>query len=408
MDTVLYFQPSAKTFAPEKLAGVRDIMERRHRQVQVIEEKPTARLVDELWEFWNPVGAIIDCGGEYNDIDATVFGRRPVVFIGHNLDTLPKRCLLVSNDQRETAREAARELLSTGYANFAFVHAADGKKWSDLRERGFADALAINGRTCAVFRPADGDGGGIGWIRELRRFIAELKKPCAVFAANDKTAESVLVAAALEGFPVPGVVAVAGVDNFAPICEHTSPPLTSVEPDFRRGGRLAAAMLLGLAMSKGKWRGRRIQTFGPLRIVHRASTRILAVPDKAVSDALDLIRREACNGLQAASVAKLFLCSRRQADNRFRHATGKSILEEIHAIQLERAKELLRDTSVQLKAISDFCGFTNPNSLRKFFLKSTGMTMTAWRRNGSVEVRHGRGERLEVGDGAGVAALHNL
>ena len=48
-------------------------------------------------------------------------------------------------------------------------------------------------------------------------------------------------------------------------------------------------------------------------------------------------------------------------------------------MQLERAKELLRDTSVQLKAISDFCGFGNPNSLRKFFLKSTGMTMTAWR-----------------------------
>ena len=48
-------------------------------------------------------------------------------------------------------------------------------------------------------------------------------------------------------------------------------------------------------------------------------------------------------------------------------------------MQLERAKELLRDTSVQLKTISDFCGFTNPNSLRKFFLKATGMTMTAWR-----------------------------
>ena len=381
MDTVLYFQPPTKTFAPEKLAGVRDIMERRHHQVQVIEDKPTVQLVNELWEFWNPLGAIIDCGGEYNDIDASVFSGRPVVFIGHDPDTLPKRFLLVSNDQRETAREAARELLSTGYENFAFVHVAGGKKWSDQRERGFTGALAINGRTCAVFRPADGSGGEIGWIRELRRFIVGLKKPCAVFAANDKTAESVLVAAALEGFSVPGDVAVAGVDNFTPICEHTSPPLTSIEPDFRRGGRLAAAMLVGLAMSKGMWHGSRVQSFGPLRVVRRTSTHVLAMPDKAVSDALDLIRREACNGLQARRVARLFPCSRRQADNRFRRATGRSILEEIHAVQLERAKELLRDTSVQLKAISDFCGFTNPNSLRKFFHKSTGMTMTAWRRN---------------------------
>ena len=102
--------------------------------------------------------------------------------------------------------------------------------------------------------------------------------------------------------------------------------------------------------------------------------------DKAVSDALDLIRREACNGLQAVRVAALFPCSRRQADNRFRRATGRSILEEIHAVQLERAKELLRNSSIQLKAISDFCVFTHPNSLRKFFLKATGMTMSAWRR----------------------------
>ncbi len=379
MATILYFQPPAKTFAPEKLAGVRDIIEKRHHRVQVIEEKPTSRLVRELWALWNPLGAIIDCGGEYNDIDAGVFGSRPVVFIGHNPETLPKSSLLVSNDQRETARTAARELLATGYANFAFVNAAEKKKWSELRERGFTEALAINGKKCAVFRPDAASRKGINWMRELRRFIAALKKPCAVFAANDKTAEGVISAATLEGLDSPGDIAIVGVDNYEPICEHITPRLTSIEPDFRRGGRLAATMLLGLAMSKGEWRGGRVQTFGPLRTVHRASTRVLSIPDKAVSDALDLIRREACNGLQAVRVARLFPCSRRQADNRFRRATGRSILEEIHTVQLERAKELLRDTSIQLKAISDFCGFTNPNSLRKFFLKATGMTMTAWR-----------------------------
>ena len=379
METVLYFQPPTKTFAPEKLAGVRDIMKRRHHHVQVIEEKLTTRLVDELWDFWDPLGAIMDCGGEYNNVDAALFGKHPVVFIGHNPDSLPKRSLLVSNDQRETARAAARELLSTGYGNFAFVHVPERKKWSELRERGFADALAINGRTCAVFRPNDASGDGIGWMKGLRGFLAALKKPCALFAANDKTAESVLAAAALEGLDTPRDIAVIGVDNFEPICEHTKPSLTSIEPDFRRGGRLAATMLLALSMSKGVWRGSRTQTFGPLRVVRRDSTRILSAPDKAVAAALDLIRREACNGLGSSRVAAMFPCSRRQADNRFRRATGRSILEEIHAVQLERAKQLLRDTSVQMKAISDFCGFTNPNSLRKFFKKETGTTLSEWR-----------------------------
>ena len=69
------------------------------------------------------------------------------------------------------------------------------------------------------------------------------------------------------------------------------------------------------------------------------------------------------------------------ADIRFARAVGRSILAEIHAVQLERAQELIRSGNMPLKAISDFCGFTNPNSLRKFFRRETGMSMSAWRRH---------------------------
>ncbi len=67
------------------------------------------------------------------------------------------------------------------------------------------------------------------------------------------------------------------------------------------------------------------------------------------------------------------------ADIRFARATGRSILAEIHAVQLERAKELIGGGNMPLKTISDFCGFTNPNSLRKFFRRETGTTLSAWR-----------------------------
>ena len=65
---------------------------------------------------------------------------------------------------------------------------------------------------------------------------------------------------------------------------------------------------------------------------HRASTRKLAAHDPAVSEALDLIRREACSGLAAARVLGRFPCSRRQAKMRFRKATGHSVLDEIHDV----------------------------------------------------------------------------
>ena len=118
---------------------------------------------------------------------------------------------------------------------------------------------------------------------------------------------------------------------------------------------------------------------GPLMVVPRASTRRLAAHDAVVSEAIDLIRREACSGLTAARVLGRFPCSRRQAEIRFRKATGHSVLDEIHAVQLARAKDLLREGRMPLKAISDFCGFENPNSLRKFFKAQTGRTMTDWR-----------------------------
>ena len=138
-------------------------------------------------------------------------------------------------------------------------------------------------------------------------------------------------------------------------------------------------LVMEIVQAKGRFVGERNRTYGPLRVVRRASTRILARHDAEVAAALELIERESCMGLTAAQVVRLFPCSRVYAEMRFRRATGQSILEAIQAVRLERAKELLRNPSQQLKSIADFCGFRNQNSLCKFFLKKTGMTMSAWR-----------------------------
>ena len=380
MKTALYFQSPSKSSAPQKLAGVREIMDKKGIHVQLIEERPTKTRLERLVDFWHPVGAIVNCGREYHDIDAAIFRGVRTVFIGHDPATLPTKCLHVLHNQGETAKLAARELLETGFSNFAFVPYEEKRYWSDIRRDAFRDALSINGKQCEVFSHPRKNGDDIERTDAMRRFLESLPKPCAVFAANDKTAETVLSAAQLAGISVPNSLAVVGVDNYEAICEHTTPPLTSIEPDFRRGGELAALMLLAATSGKGKWRGERVRTFGPLRVVRRASSRILQGNDTKVLAALDLIRRRACSGLRAEEVARLFDCSRRMANIRFERATGHSILAEIHAVQLERAQDLIRSGNMPLKAISDFCGFTHPNSLRKFFRRETGMTMSAWRR----------------------------
>jgi transcriptional regulator GlxA family with amidase domain len=105
----------------------------------------------------------------------------------------------------------------------------------------------------------------------------------------------------------------------------------------------------------------------------------LQTSDPIVIEALNLIRKKACMGLKAADVTRIFPCSRRMADLRFTRTAGHSILDEIQSVRLDRAKQLLLNPNQDIKSISDFCGFRHPNSLRKFFLKETGMTLSRWR-----------------------------
>ena len=68
------------------------------------------------------------------------------------------------------------------------------------------------------------------------------------------------------------------------------------------------------------------------------------------------------------------------AEMRFRDIVGHSVLDEIQAVRIAKAKELLSDPRRSLTSIADFCGFRNPNSLRKLFRQTTGLTLTAWRK----------------------------
>ena len=83
-----------------------------------------------------------------------------------------------------------------------------------------------------------------------------------------------------------------GVDNSCEICEKTTPSLSSIRPDFMRGGTLAALMLFAVMRDKDGYRGSKRRTFGPLHVVSRASTRSLHASDPIVSSVLDRIRRE--------------------------------------------------------------------------------------------------------------------
>ena len=379
MDVILYFRSSPGS-KPEKLVGVREIAEKAKVHIQVIDEKPSKDRVGRLMSFWTCRGVIVECGGRTESVDPCLFGDVPVVFFNRGLQTLPKGCFAVSHDSKITGALAARELLLSDIPRFTFIPSPSNQFWSQERGRGFIDALALNGKSCIRFAWPKAVNGTTAKTKFLQAFLEKLPRPCAVFAANDAVAAEVITAARLSGIAIPDELAVLGVDNSTEICEHTSPTLSSIEPDFRRGGNLAMLMLLAAMRDKKHFRGSRQRTFGDLQVVRRLSTKRLQRADPIVAQALDLIRQKACKGLTAAEVVRIFPCMRRMADLRFSQAVGHTILDEIQSVRLDRAKQLLLNPNQSLKTISDFCGFKHPNSLRKFFLKETGLTLSAWRK----------------------------
>ena len=378
METVLYFQSPSKTSAPDKIAGVRRYAAIANWHIQVLEDFPSPKSVQALYEFWNPIGVIIECGGGYHDINPDIFNRIPTVYLDRNPLTLPANVSCISHDSVATGRLAAKELLVTGHPHFAYVPYPQPRFWSDDRERGFKEALKLNGKTCAVFN-GKGSLQNISWQMSLRKWLNAIPKPCAIFAANDNVAAEILTAAAQSGFDVPHDIAVCGVDNFTPVCEHSAPTLTSIQPDFLLAGELAARTLDDIIRrGNSNFTPARL-TFGPADIIRRTSTRTSTRYDPEVTAAMELIRRHACEGISSADALAAFKCSRRMAEMRFRKITGRSILEEIQSVRLEKAKSLLTDSKLDMTAIANFCGFSAAKAFWKFFRQKTGVSPSQWR-----------------------------
>jgi transcriptional regulator GlxA family with amidase domain len=100
-----------------------------------------------------------------------------------------------------------------------------------------------------------------------------------------------------------------------------------------------------------------------------------------VTAAMDLIRRRACEGISSTDVLTVFKCSRRMAEMRFRRIAGRSILNEIQFVRLEKAKTLLSDSKFDMEAIANFCGFSTAKAFWKFFRQKTGISPSQWRSN---------------------------
>lgn len=349
-----------------------DYEKRHNRIVRFIHYGPLTRPVEAYIKCWNPVGIISD-SVKFRTSNGN--RRCPTVFLDVEPESLEKDDVLVQYDSFGAGRLAAEEFIREGLAEFAFIGSFGPRYWSDERQCGFEETCARSGARVDVYGGSRTFDDVFAVQEDIRRWILSLPKPCGVFAANDSVAEYVLGVCQFLGVKVPEEIAVIGVDNDTTICENAFQAISSIEPDFRRSGSLAAEAID--AVVAGRMAG--LVSFGSRRFVRRESSHLMKRPDNSVRKALELIRKSACSGISVGDVVEFMNVPRRTAESRFRAASGMSILEAIGSVKLETIKTLLVDRSIPLSEISRTCAFSSEIMFRRFFKKHTGLSPRAWR-----------------------------
>lgn len=381
MKTVLVFRTTGLECWQHKLAGIRRFANARGWRLQVIDGDISSNQVANLLDFWEAPGCIVEADGGDTKLRPGHFRGTPVVFLDHSPDIISEGASVVRHDSAQIARVAAKELLRLDFHDYALVGWFSHAYWTLDKLEAFKSVLELHGKRVHVFGPEVGDRGGTTSLqRRLRAWLRKLPKPCGVFGVNDYIAERALSAAAALGYEIPEELAFVGADNDELICETTRPSMTSVLPDFETTGHMAAELLA--AKIDDPATPAALHVVPPLGIVRRQSTRLFKRSDADVQAAMELIRREAANGVKARDVLDTFPCSRRQAEIRFRSLTGHTVLEEIQDVRFARAMELLKTPGVAIGAIAGRSGWPSELVLERYARKRTGKTLSEIRKAG--------------------------
>lgn len=378
MRNILFFQYPWRLWR-QRLAGIYRYAKASGWHVSVAEYGRNFDSVSGALDFWRPDGIIVEGGyTECEDFSQEAFCGVPAVFCDARASRMTHPYFGVMHDSSVTASFAAKELISLGRPNYAFVGNLQPRDWSDQRRDVFAKAVAKAGGRFDVFETPPVRNFAL-FRERLRGWLGTLPRPCSLLAANDATADLVLRLLRTIHVKVPDDVAVMGIDNDPLICENTVPTLTSLDSDFERSGYIAAEMLDSV-MNKAVGRGE-IRTFAAMHVVRRGSTRMMKRQDEAVLKALEFIREKVADGISPRDVVERIGGSRRRAECRFRDLVGRSIGEELLAVRLETAKKLLAAPGLPIGLISARCGYSHDSTLRRVFKSATGMSLGEYRKS---------------------------
>ena len=285
----------------------------------------------------------------------------------------------ITTDTEAIVRMAFEHLHACGCRAFAFVHSASDTVWSAARERAFRALTAQRGFACHVYGNQPEGAPWEGDIRRLGAWLARLPRGLGVFAAMDQRGRHVIEACREAGLSVPDDVVVLSVDNDPLLCELCEPSLSSIALDAHRAGFEAAQLLHRLMSGEPVAPDTRILV-KPTHVSRRQSTASGFDQDPVVAGARRFIfDRFGDKALQVSDIARHCGVSRRLLETRFAPAVGRTLLQELTEVRMERARTLLRETADAVTEVAAASGFADANYFTKAYRQRHGRAPLKYR-----------------------------
>ena len=287
----------------------------------------------------------------------------------------------VDGDPMAVGRLAAEHFLEQKFVQFAFF-GSESAAYSRAQEAAFGERVASAGHTvssCYTEYLPDLAAAAL-WqksTQKTQRWLRQLVKPVAILCCEDAPARYLADVCSQIGLRVPEDVALLGVGNDDLDCTLTQPTLSSIAVPTERIGFEAAALLDRLMAGEADTPGPLL--LPPLHVITRHSTDLTAVDDEAVQAALRHIRQHSHEDLSVDQVARAIAVGRRLLERRFRSVLGRSVLEEINRVRVERAKDLLANTHLPIATVAQRSGFATTRRLDVVFARHAGLCPRAYR-----------------------------
>lgn len=289
-------------------------------------------------------------------------------------------------DEQAVAGLAVKYFTDLGFRQFAYCGSSIRPHDVDRLGESFVEQLNRKGFQCRTFVPRRDSVSVMPPAEELERMIEWLRmmpRPVALLAFDSLQARRVTEACALGGIDVPHEVAVLGGEHDRLSCTISKPQLSSIDHAPKIVGYRAAELLASLI--RGETPPAEPVYIPVTRVIACQSTDTVAIADDLLASAVRYIKEHCHQRISIGDILAAVPMSRRAMEKGFRQHLGRSPAEEIRRVRVERAVQLLCDTSWAMPRIARTVGFDRPELLTRAFRRELSITPSEFRRRHQKE-----------------------